>query len=218
MSGDVLALLSATERASREFGPVVTMSMGALGKISRAAVHISAPVLLCRWKNASAPGQISAEDLKAVLQDLDLGLLKKNAGRRFAECAGSQVGKAEIAEERLNRTMKMISIPFLTLCSGMEKLNFGGAKRRNEQTQQALESVQETGGQPVLFPAEQYRAADGGSQGGYAGFGPAVAGRRTEEGCSCRKFRQSEQTDAAFQTAEEETARKVLGQKEFALP
>ena len=69
---DVLALLSATERASREFGPVVTMSMGALGKISRASgAYFGSCITFAAGKNASAPGQISAEDLKAVLQDLD---------------------------------------------------------------------------------------------------------------------------------------------------
>ena len=69
---DVLALLSATERASREFGPVVTMSMGALGKISRASgAYFGSCITFAAGKNASAPGQIIAEDLKAVLQDLD---------------------------------------------------------------------------------------------------------------------------------------------------
>lgn len=69
---DVLALLSATERASREFGPVVTMSMGPLGKISRASgAYFGSCITFAAGKNTSAPGQISAEDLKAVLQDLD---------------------------------------------------------------------------------------------------------------------------------------------------
>ena len=63
--GDVLALLSATLRASAQVGPVITMAMGSLGKVSRVCLTFGA------GDSASAPGQLNAEDLKAILQDLD---------------------------------------------------------------------------------------------------------------------------------------------------
>ncbi len=69
--GDVLALLSATWRAFQEIGPVITMSMGDLGKISRASAGIfGSLVTFAAGKRASAPGQMNAEDLKAILEDL----------------------------------------------------------------------------------------------------------------------------------------------------
>lgn len=69
---DLLALLSATLRASEEMGPVVTMSMGALGKLSRVSGgYFGSCLTFGAGENASAPGQIDAEDLLAILQDLD---------------------------------------------------------------------------------------------------------------------------------------------------
>lgn len=72
--GDVLALLSATLRARESLGPVITMSMGGLGKISRVSGGVfGSCVTFGAGRNASAPGQINAEDLKAILEDLDPG-------------------------------------------------------------------------------------------------------------------------------------------------
>lgn len=69
--GDVLALLSATYRASRELGPVITVAMGDMGKISRVSGALFGSCLTFgAGRSASAPGQINAEDLRAILEDL----------------------------------------------------------------------------------------------------------------------------------------------------
>lgn len=69
--GDVLALLSATFRASRELGPVVTMAMGSLGKLSRVSGALFGSCMTFgAGRSASAPGQLYAEDLLAILEDL----------------------------------------------------------------------------------------------------------------------------------------------------
>ena len=69
--GDVLALLEATWQASRRIGPVITMSMGELGKLTRAAGGVfGSCVTFGVGVQASAPGQIGAEDLRAILEDL----------------------------------------------------------------------------------------------------------------------------------------------------
>lgn len=69
---DVLALLGATRRASREIGPVITMAMGPLGKVSRVCGQVfGSCVTFGAGLHASAPGQIAAEDLRAVMEDLD---------------------------------------------------------------------------------------------------------------------------------------------------
>lgn len=69
--GDVLALLAATWEASSEIGPVITMSMGELGKITRAGGGVFGSCLTFgAGLNASAPGQIDAENLRAILEDL----------------------------------------------------------------------------------------------------------------------------------------------------
>ena len=69
--GDVLALLAATWEASSEIGPVITMSMGELGKITRAEGGVFGSCLTFgAGLNASAPGQIDAENLRAILEDL----------------------------------------------------------------------------------------------------------------------------------------------------
>lgn len=68
---DVLALLSATLSASRKLGPVITMSMGSLGKVSRVSGEIFGSCMTFGvGKAASAPGQIDTEDLLAILEDV----------------------------------------------------------------------------------------------------------------------------------------------------
>lgn len=70
-AGDVLTLLEATWQASRRVGPVITMSMGELGKLTRAAGGVfGSCVTFGVGVQASAPGQIGAEDLRAILEDL----------------------------------------------------------------------------------------------------------------------------------------------------
>lgn len=69
---DVLALLTATRRASREIGPVITMAMGPMGKVTRVCGQVFGSCMTFgAGKNASAPGQLGAEDLRAVMEDLD---------------------------------------------------------------------------------------------------------------------------------------------------
>lgn len=68
---DVLTLLSSTLRAKEKIGCVVTMSMGALGKVSRVCGELFGSCMTFgAGLAASAPGQINAEDLSAVLEDL----------------------------------------------------------------------------------------------------------------------------------------------------
>ena len=70
---DVLTLLTATLRASEKIGPVITMSMGELGKLSRVSGEaFGSAVTFAAGQEASAPGQINAEDLRAILEDLSL--------------------------------------------------------------------------------------------------------------------------------------------------
>jgi len=69
---DVLALLTATRRASKEIGPVITMAMGPMGKVTRVCGQVFGSCMTFgAGKNASAPGQIGVEDLLAVMEDLD---------------------------------------------------------------------------------------------------------------------------------------------------
>lgn len=69
--GDVLALLEATWQASRRIGPVISMSMGELGKLTRAAGGVFGSCMTFGvGVQVSAPGQIGAEDLRAILEDL----------------------------------------------------------------------------------------------------------------------------------------------------
>ena len=60
--GDVLALLSATLRASAQIGPVITMAMGSLGKVSRVCggMHRLLPDLR-RGRQRLRPRQLNAE-------------------------------------------------------------------------------------------------------------------------------------------------------------
>lgn len=70
---DVLTLLCATEEMVREHGstPVVTMSMGAQGVISRIAGKVfGSAMTFGTVGKASAPGQIAVEDLRTVMKIL----------------------------------------------------------------------------------------------------------------------------------------------------
>lgn len=70
---DVLTLLEATEEMNRTYVkcPVVTMSMGELGKVSRVAGEVFGSVITFgALQKTSAPGQISVEKLKKVLKIL----------------------------------------------------------------------------------------------------------------------------------------------------
>lgn len=68
--GDVLTLLSATwERNGQAARPVVTMSMGALGAVSRLSGEVFGSALTFgSAARASAPGQVEAQALAGVLE------------------------------------------------------------------------------------------------------------------------------------------------------
>ena len=70
---DVLTLLSATEEAfSRAERPVITMSMGPLGVISRVSGRFfGSAATFGAAKKASAPGQMDVAALHAVLRELE---------------------------------------------------------------------------------------------------------------------------------------------------
>lgn len=69
--GDVLKLLEATWEAYQNVGPVITMAMGELGKISRVSGGVFGSCLTFgAGQNASAPGQIDVENLRAILEDV----------------------------------------------------------------------------------------------------------------------------------------------------
>lgn len=73
---DVLTLLEATEEMNRTYAkcPVVTMSMGELGKVSRVAGEVfGSAITFGALQKTSAPGQISVEKLKKVLKILHDG-------------------------------------------------------------------------------------------------------------------------------------------------
>lgn len=69
---DVLALLAATERADRLLHcPIITMSMGKMGQISRICGEaFGSAVTFASLGRASAPGQMNLEELKTVLDIL----------------------------------------------------------------------------------------------------------------------------------------------------
>lgn len=71
---DVLTLLTATNTARQQLGqPVITMSMGDLGKVSRLAGEVFGSCLsFATVGAASAPGQIALDHLRPELQDLKL--------------------------------------------------------------------------------------------------------------------------------------------------
>ncbi len=70
---DVLTLLRATERANRQLNiPLITMSMGQLGKISRLSGSLFGSVMsFAAVDEASAPGQLSVSDLRKGLEILN---------------------------------------------------------------------------------------------------------------------------------------------------
>ncbi len=69
---DVLTLLGATEQMETETRkPIVTMSMGQMGKLSRISGQtFSSAITFGSLTKASAPGQIKLEDLKKILEVL----------------------------------------------------------------------------------------------------------------------------------------------------
>ncbi|MDO5519898.1 MAG: type I 3-dehydroquinate dehydratase [bacterium] len=72
-TGDVLELLQATDEMSTKYanGPIITMSMGAKGVISRVAGEtFGSAVTFGASKKTSAPGQMGVEDLTEVLKAL----------------------------------------------------------------------------------------------------------------------------------------------------
>ncbi len=73
-SEDVLALLSATSRAAKQARrPIVTMSMGGLGTVSRLAGEVfGSAITFGSAARASAPGQIPAGQLAEILALLEL--------------------------------------------------------------------------------------------------------------------------------------------------
>lgn len=76
---DVLTLLSATEQMCREYAgcPVITMSMGAEGVISRICGEVfGSAVTFGAAGKASAPGQMPVEELAKMLVALHRGMCK----------------------------------------------------------------------------------------------------------------------------------------------
>lgn len=72
---DVLSLMCATLQAKRQIPdtPIITMSMGALGAVSRVAgANFGSAVTFGCYGETSAPGQIPLEELRGVLKRLQL--------------------------------------------------------------------------------------------------------------------------------------------------
>lgn len=75
-AADVLTLLSATLEMSEKYAkqPVVTMSMGAKGAVSRLAGEVFGSAMTFGSAGvASAPGQVSVPELKMALEVLRQG-------------------------------------------------------------------------------------------------------------------------------------------------
>ena len=71
---DVLSVLDATETMNRKYanGPIITMSMGNLGVISRISGGVfGSAVSFAAAKQVSAPGQIAVSELQHILKSLD---------------------------------------------------------------------------------------------------------------------------------------------------
>lgn len=69
---DTLNLISATEKVSKNNFPIITMSMGKFGKISRLCGEFSGSVLTFgAAQNASAPGQVEVNFLNKILDELN---------------------------------------------------------------------------------------------------------------------------------------------------
>lgn len=72
-AADVLVLLSATEEMKRKFSdrPLITMSMGALGMVSRVSGQVfGSDATFGAAKTASAPGQVPVAELRSILKTL----------------------------------------------------------------------------------------------------------------------------------------------------
>lgn len=85
-TADVLTLLEATRIMTEEHArvPVVTMSMGALGAVSRLAGHLfGSAATFASAGTASAPGQLGVEDVRTVL-----GILDRAGAAGTTEAAG----------------------------------------------------------------------------------------------------------------------------------
>lgn len=68
---DLIQLLDASVTARAEIGPVIAIAMGELGKITRVSgSYFGSCMTFSIGSRASAPGQIPAEEMRAVLQDL----------------------------------------------------------------------------------------------------------------------------------------------------
>lgn len=69
-TADVLRLLAATERASRELSlPLITMAMGSLGVVTRVFGGLFGSALtFASGAQSSAPGQLPIETLRAILE------------------------------------------------------------------------------------------------------------------------------------------------------
>lgn len=68
---DVLKLLMVSHRANQAFGPVIAISMGEMGKISRiSGGFFGSCVTFAAGKQASAPGQMNVEDINAIIHDI----------------------------------------------------------------------------------------------------------------------------------------------------
>lgn len=75
---DVFSLMAASWEASALLGPVITMSMGPLGQLSRVAGNYTGScVTFGAGTEASAPGQLRAGDLKQILKILGHGLVEE---------------------------------------------------------------------------------------------------------------------------------------------
>lgn len=73
--GDVLALLEATREASRVGGPLITMSMGGLGAVSRiSGEFFGSAVTFGAASTASAPGQLPVTELRQIQESLHRAL------------------------------------------------------------------------------------------------------------------------------------------------
>lgn len=76
---DLLTLLSATHEVNSQFGeiPIVTMSMGRTGMLSRISGQIfGSAITFGAAGQASAPGQLEAEELKEILELINRNLDK----------------------------------------------------------------------------------------------------------------------------------------------
>lgn len=77
---DVFNLMSASWEAASILGPVITMSMGPMGQLSRiAGSYTGSCVTFGAGAEASAPGQLKAGDLRNILDILGHSLVKERA-------------------------------------------------------------------------------------------------------------------------------------------